>query len=428
MELATRKSSASVVNLDSLPDHLTSGSRVNFSNSICVDVVLGASALLGLEAQWNAIIASNSNPSPFSSWNWIKNWIEIFGADQNIVTLVCRNGQEVVGIVPFAWKQGIFPLSMRKLCMIASQTIISDKGLTEEPVFAIKSQPQIRELVLSATHSKLKQMLFSGPWDCIAYRRLGQGIEGCSLLEMKKDSLVTQRYSRGCEFVHISYSWEEYLGSLSNSTNRKISYFRTKFQRANIHLTVEDILVEETEAIIKTLVNFHKMCIRLEPNGEEVDSFNDPRQVALLVHALKDMIPIGEAKIVVLKANDQIIAVQVFLKSGSMLVAHHSGFDPQWTKFRPVFVLQSYVIQGAIREGIKTLSFIRGNTFRQETWGAKSHNQIIDITIAKRSLFPRIRQTINVPDMSLIGAFSSLKVVKRTKAASQLSRTKSRND
>ena len=416
MELTTGNGSARVVKLDSLPDHLTSGSKVNFSNSICVDVVLGAPALLRLEAQWNAITSSNSNPSPFSSWNWIKNWIEIFGADQNIVTLVCRNGQEVVGIVPFAWKQGIFPLSMRKLCMIASQTIISDKGVTEEPVFAIKSQPQIRDLVLSATHSKLKQMLLSGPWDCIAYRRFGQGIEGCSLVEMKKDCVVTQRYSRGSEFVHVSESWEEYLDSLSKSTNRKISYFRKKFQKANVHLTVEEVLVEEAEAAIETLVSFHNMRVCLGPNCKEVDSFNDPRQVALLIQAMKDMIPVGDARIVVLKANDQIIAVQVFLKSGSMLVAHHSGFDPQWTKFRPVFVLQSYVIQGATREGIKTLSFIRGNTFKQETWGAKSHNQIIDITIAKTSLLPRIRQTIKVPGMKLVGAFSSLLTLMRRKA------------
>jgi hypothetical protein len=383
---------------------------------IRVDVLVGRDNLYSLKDVWELLVASNPTSSPFVSWRWLTSWIETYGSGREIITLVCRNQNEVVGIIPFSWKKKLSPFALRKLWMVGFQSGLGTNGLTEEPIYVTKSQPQVRELVLSAMHRKLKKMMSEGPWDSVAYRKFGQGIEGCSLLEIVDRTIVVQKYMRGCETVNLSTTWDEYLKTLSKSMRENIPYYKRRFERAEIAIDVSVTPIEEISMSVDKMVALHKKRTYSDQDMIHVDYFADSRQVALLKVALTKMIPEGEAQLVTLKADGEVVAAQVFLRSEGMLLAHYSGFDPDWVKYSPLFVLQSEVIRDAIESGCRSLNLMRGNAQWQRRWGADSTNQIIDVTIAKRTALPRFRQMIQSKEGTIQQVISESKSIRVARA------------
>ncbi len=393
---------------------------------ITVSLVTGVDELNALRSDWESLVSKDPAASPFASWNWVQSWLNVYGVKRQIVSLVCRQGNEIVGIVPFSWTKHLSPLALRKLWMFGFQDGLGNNELTEEPVMALSSQPEIRDRVWSAIHQEVKDQIQDGPWDIIAYRKFGKGIEGCSLVEVKSKSVVVQQYLRGCETVRLPDSWETYVKSLTKSMRENISYYKRKFLKSNIGYTVEFVAGDEIHAVISTMVNLHKKRTYQDEQLAHVDYFTDPRQKSLLVAALKEMIPTGQAQLAVLKSEGKIIAVQAFLKNDRMLVAHYSGFDPDWSKFSPLFVLQSHVIKHGIENGIETLNLLRGNASWQRRWGANAVDQIIDVTIAKRSVFPRIRQLLNTHESKALQALSNAPSIQRARAKVRLLQIKSK--
>ena len=399
--------------------------RVGIQNHIRVDVIVGVDGLNSLKHVWDSLIADDKNSSPFLSWDWLQSWIQVYGHKREIVTLVCREDNKIVGIVPFSWKKHPTIFGVRKLWMVGFQSGLGSNGLTEEPIMAIADRSETRARVWSSVHSQLKQMLETGPWDSIAYRKFGNGIEGCSLIESKGKSVIVQQYLRGSEYVQLPKTWEEYVKSISKSMRENIPYYRKKFSKESIDVVIEPVELEDLIAGLDALVALHKKRTYLDKSELHVDYFANPRQRVLLQHALERMIPTGEAQLVVLKANDEIIAAQVFLQNSDTLMAHYCGFDPRWSRFSPLFVLQTSVIRQAIEQGVKTLNLLRGNALWQRRWGAQAVDQIIDITLAKRTILPRVRQVILTQETKVVQKLVNVKPIQRFRASYRLNQIKS---
>ncbi len=383
-------------------------------------MVPGVEALLSLKEVWESLIALDPDASPYLSWNWILSWINVYGQGQEFVTLICRQGNEIVGIIPFSWKKRVSPLTLRKLWMLGFQSGIGSNGLTEEPILAVSNRPAVREKVLSVVHQELKKAMQWGPWDIIAYRRFGRGFEGCSMIESKSNSVVVQQYMRGSEYSELPSTWESFLSTLSKSMRENIPYYPKKLKRDGFEFQIESVSGKDIQPAVSKLVRLHKKRTYEDDSLLHIDYFADPRQKSLLLEAMKTMIPAGQAELRVLKVNNEIIAGQVFLKSKSMMIAHYSGFDPEWAKYSPLFVLQTETFRVAIRDGILTLNLLRGNANWQRRWNAEAVNQIIDVTIAKQTILPRIRQVIETHESRAMEALSTAKPVQRARATIRL--------
>ena len=417
---------AQVAKICSLHDLGRNPARVRIPSQIRLDVIVGIDGLNSLKQVWDTIVNDDPNSSPFLSWEWLQSWIQVYGHKRELVTLVCREDNKIVGIVPFSWKKHVSVLGLRKLWMVGFQSGIGTNGLTEEPMMALNHRPETRERVWSAVHHQLKQMLETGPWDSIAYRKFGQGIEGCTLLESKGKSVVVQQYLRGCEYIQLPKTWDEYLKTISKSMRENIPYYRKKFMKEGIDIIIEPVELKDLKTSIDALVALHKKRTYLDESNLHVDYFAHPKQRSLLEHALEKMIPTGEAQLVVLKANGIIIAAQMFLQSDNMLIAHYSGFDPEWSRFSPLFVLQTSVIRQAIERGVGTMNLLRGNALWQRRWGASAVDQIIDITLAKRTILPRVRQVIQTQETKVVQKLINVEPVKRVRATYRMSQIKSK--
>lgn len=387
------------------------------ADSFSVEVVWGLHGLRAIREDWQRLIDADPHASPYASWNWIESWIEAYGKQREFLTVVCFRGYEVVGIVPFTWKKRTSPLEIRKMWMLGFHSWVGRNGLTEEPVFAMVSDEAAREAVWRQVHNQLRRTLDSGPWDSIAYRKFGQGIEGCSVVEQLQGNTEVQDFLRGCEYVQLPETWEEYLASISKSMRENIPYYQKKLQKEGVDYKVEFAPAEKIGRAVDDLIRLHKKRTYTDPSLQHVDYFGDLRQQKLLRVAVTRMVRSGEAQLATLSSNGKVIAAQVFLLNRNMMLAHYSGFDPAWSKFSPLFVLQTEVIRDAIGNGTRMLNLLRGNASWQRRWGADSTNQIVDVTLGRRKFVPRLRQVLRHREGKMVYSVANAPAMRRIRAA-----------
>ena len=387
------------------------------SDTYQVEVLYGKSAFLGLEATWQELASLDPFASPFTHWEWFKAWIDTYGSRREFLTLVVLRQDRPVAIVPFTWKRHTTLLEMRKLWMLAFDPCISTNGLTEEPVYVMSGDDRSREAIWKHAHEVLSNLVEEGPWDAIAYRKFGLGIEDCSVVEVKVGQVHIEKYWRGSEYVDLPATWDAYQKSLSKSMRENLPYYRKRLDKDGIHVEFESVKPEQSDSAVEDLVRLHKLRTYADSTMLHVDYFGDERQVHLLKSGMKEMLGTGKAKVVLMRANGVVVAAQVFLMKDRTMVSHYSGFDPAWSKYSPLFVLQSQVFRDAIEDGYDTLNLLRGNATWQKRWGASARNQIIDVTISRRSLVPRMRQSLCQRESMFVDRLSNVRAVRRARAS-----------
>ncbi len=391
--------------------------RERFSfDKLTVEVEIGLDRLLALENEWSRLISTHITASPYCSWSWVLGWIRAFRKGREFMTLVCRSNGQIVAIVPFTWQKRTSPLELRKLWMLGFHSGIRTNGLTEEPIFAIDSHAANHEMIWPAVHAQLRELVLRGDWDAVGYRRFGNGPEQCSVLDSEAGTIDVRKYCRGCEYIQLPTTWEDYLKMVSKSMRENIPYYRKKFHKAGFDFRVENLAPEEVAEGLKRLIGLHKLRTYSDVSQEHFDYFAHPSSRKLAFEAVDEMVQRGAARLVVLRVNDEIIAAQVFLQNEHTLLAHYSGFDPAWSKFSPLFVLQSEVFRAAIEQGYRTINLLRGNADWQRRWAAQATNRIVDVTIANRSTLSRLRQKIRHQEGTAFRKVSQSNAVRKVQA------------
>ncbi len=83
-----------------------------------------------------------------------------------------------------------------------------------------------------------------------------------------------------------------------------------------------------------------------------------------------------------LEANDAKLAALLNFKYRDIVYVYNSGYDPEFSRWSPGWVLISYSIQYAIEGGIKNYDFLRGNESYKYRFGAKDF-EVYRYTIKK---------------------------------------------
>ena len=77
-----------------------------------------------------------------------------------------------------------------------------------------------------------------------------------------------------------------------------------------------------------------------------------------------------------LKIKGYYIASLYIFKYGGKYYYYQSGFDPDWEKLSPGFLLFSYCIENAISEGIKEFDFLQGEEEYKYLWTNKTRTNL----------------------------------------------------
>ena len=108
-------------------DFLSEGNKIRW-----VQVVFGLDGAFALEPEWERLYDLAVHGTPFLHPVWALTWARLFVAPTDVVTLVARTGDTVVGIAPFYWRR--LPGGAVSLQLLGANRQSESDGVSFAPV------------------------------------------------------------------------------------------------------------------------------------------------------------------------------------------------------------------------------------------------------------------------------------------------------
>ena len=318
-----------------------------------------------LEHIWRQFFETCSYPSPFSRWEWAQTWWQMLGRrslDGAVSTLyvlaVFTNDNDLVGLVPFHYpkKTGtVFaPRCLRPLGVLG----LRYQDLTEEPILLL--HPAQEEAVIAAVMTHLNRRAGPMRWDSYQLHVVHANRKTLSAASKRSRTPVVQRPDEEPMLrLSLPKTWEEYRSGLGQSTRegmaRKPRLLSRRCRRWSVTVARAP---EEVAKATDILVSLH----RKRADAGSPDRTNHLPSEAhrlFLKKALPALAARGAASVMLLTADESVIAAQALLESHGDLLFFYSGFDPEWSNCSPLTILAAEAIQSAILRGASTVNFHR---------------------------------------------------------------------
>jgi Acetyltransferase (GNAT) domain len=373
-----------------------SSSLVNSGPAIQGDyhfaMMFGLDALRGLKESWNKIVSHDPLSSGYTSWNVMWAWLENLATDCEVVTLVINRSGQTEAIIPFFSPARKSFLSEKRLQMVCFDTLNPQPTLSEEPVYAMTSDEDESEIIWVQIAEYLHIVLKAGDWDTIAYRRWTRNAERANWSRRRERIVEVREYQRGSEIVELPETWDAYKKQLSKSMRENLPYYPRKIEKDGHQWQVRISAAHELNHDLSVLKNLHVTRVNDDPTGGHRNYLQNPRKLGCLA----DMCLTGNGFVANLEIDGRTVASQIFVRKQESLLVLHSGFLTEYSKYSPLFILQSVVFKDALESGVRRLNLLRGNAQWQNRWSADAIQSIENVTVALKHPLSQVRQFLFV--------------------------------
>ncbi len=351
----------------------------------------------GLRDEWNELLLRSKSNVLFLTWDWLYNWWKCFKDGKELMILLIRDGYRLKGIAPFfLLKNKVMGGSVVKF--LGSTSVGSDyldfiieDGNESEVLF------QIRDY-LNARKPK---------WRAIELTDIPAGSKTVWLIHRycNRDWYLFTRLQAVCPYVHLPSNYESYLKSLSPSMRYNIKRKRNKFENK---FDGEFTLLKKDSEFKQSFNDL----VRLNTSRMRERSLRGPFQDKLFSEFHRNMMWLffkrNWLRLCFLKIGSKPIASMYTFAYGGKYYYYQAGFDPQWAKLSPGFLLFSYCIENAILEGAKEFDFLRGDEEYKFDW-AKEARVNLSMTIYRSSF-----ESMRVQLSQKLKLFYQTKIIRRS--------------
>jgi CelD/BcsL family acetyltransferase involved in cellulose biosynthesis len=320
------------------------------------------------EREWKELSARTKPFSPFCEWAWIDAWRIASNDKADLRFLTIRNSQRIVAIFPMTFLKRPGRFALRRLVPLAYGGHFEFNGLTEEPIW--RCEEEFEAAAWSEAITEIRRSVAAGEIECAILRRL-------AISPIREPTRIGkfvfehQKLKPGPNIVELPADWQTYRSHLTRSMRDNFAYYPKLVLRRGHRAETIIANAAEIETASTELVRLHRLRAAVDPTLRHMDYFSDPRATAMLRAGLSAMATLGKAFVALLIIDGGVAAAQGFLEADNTLLAHYSGFDPEWAKFSPLFILQAEVIRSAIERGITRLDLLPGRNLWQTRWGAQ---------------------------------------------------------
>lgn len=340
-------------------------------------VRLVVDSLAPVRRDWESLLAEIPHPSPYWDWNYVRCWWETFGrrcpergCEGRLWTAVVRHHGEIVGIFPmFAERRAPWSLLERRLRFLGYNGGAGPNDMTEEPIYLVK--PGFEEAALEGLKAAVEEL--RPHYDLLDLRLWSRG---------EPSRAFRGRVKNGPAVVELPEDWAQFRTVLSKSMRDNLGYYPRLLVRHGHTFQVRVIQGEEIARATETLVDLHKRRLAASNDLRRTDHFPTQLQADFQAQALS----LAEnGFIAILEVDGIAIAAQSFMEAQDTLLIGYSGFDPEWSNYSPLLVLQSEVFQGAMGRGVRRLDFQQGHRHWQTRWLAKPDGHIFTVTSIRKA-------------------------------------------
>lgn len=348
-----------------------------------VTFVSDLSGFLSLEGEWRDLYAISASTNPFSTWEWISEWVSFFSPD-SLVVAVARQAGQVVAIAPFHRMRYLVGPGLWAECLqLGGPREL--RHVNELPQAMIRPGSEI-----SACRSVLKRVAAEFRWDWIELAYHGTQAEAWEAAIATMPSLfVARRTATEIPVMALPASWEALRGTLRRNVKESIRRSYNRLEKAGHALALE-IVTEpaEIEDALATVFELHSRRADLTGRVDHHDNFGRGWLRYFLGRAATAMATGGHLEVAHLRIDGEVVASRVFMNSNRSLYLSTSGFDPTWWDYGVMTALLVERLKRATGGGFDEVNFSPGRDQAKSRWNVVN-TPAVDVILTRRTIRAR---------------------------------------
>ena len=323
-----------------------------------------------LGAQWNDLLASSSADGVFLTWDWIRQWWQIYGAGigsglsarADLRVLLAFDRDTLIGIAPLMIRQtrrGVLP-GPRVLSMVGQG------GGTLAERFAFIVAPAV-ELEVATAFAQF----ISGPmcqeWDQLRFERLTEGARSTQVLI---DALTAAGLPLESTSAHVA-PYSHLPASMDAFLAERSSNFRSQYRRSQRKLEAVGelkVCMAGTDLSVDDAMRALGTLHRKRFDAQESKSFRTEAYIEFHRGIARQFQRAEWLWLAILKLDGKPIAARYDYVYGGKVWCMQGGWDPEYSAFRPGMVLTGRVIEWAISQGCAEYDFLTGDEAYKGRW------------------------------------------------------------
>ena len=319
-----------------------------FAPQLRAEVIERPERVASIAAEWRRLYRQSPARTPFQSPEWLLPWIEIF-CPVNLRVIAVWDQGGLVGLAPLL----IYPRDSERVLAFAGGGISDYLDLIAES----GKESAVRQAVVSA-------VLEDRSWTTL------------ELTDVAPHSiLLGSPELRGLSSTHDTSSLlvlpsnpGELLAKFSNRQRANLRNARSRLERAGGG-AIEGASANTLPEFLDDLFRLHTMC--WSERGEP-GVLHDERLRAFHRMAAPQLLERGMLRIYRLRVEANSAAVIYALCDGGTVYCYLQGFNPRFAFVSPGTLLMYSVIEAAVRSGMRSFDFLRGQEAYKQHWRPES--------------------------------------------------------
>ncbi len=305
-----------------------------------------------LEAEWNRLVNQSFNPYPFLKFWYQSNWWQTLGGGEwtletsKLSIILARKNRQLIGIAPlFHSAKPDFEPALRFI----GQVEVSDYlDFISKP----EDLPEFLEALLKFIDSS-EQI----PAKKLELANIESNSPTLPILQsvcLQSGRSFEQRILQPAPSIHLPATWDEYLQSLSKKQRHEVRRKERNTERD--HKT--ELVFTNKPSDLKPVMS---KLIEMMRHEEKKAKFLTPLTEQYLFSLAEQALAAGRLNLASLMLDDQQAATYFNFLSGNKLWVYNTGWNLEFSKTSPGWVLLTKLIQWAIENGLDEVDLLRGN-------------------------------------------------------------------
>jgi CelD/BcsL family acetyltransferase involved in cellulose biosynthesis len=310
------------------------------------------------EAWWNRLLSRSLDNHPFLTYEWLTSWWKYFGKGRELRLFTSENRGEISLVAPLMYsKQKVIGSAHCNVGFAASPDADYQVFLVSSFQNASMDVKQLVENIMEDSNA-----------DIVVFSDVPEDSTTARLLESVNTEKFLFRYaaSDSCPYIPLSGSYDAYLQSLTHNMRRALKVtekqalrdFRVDFIKYDKIGEVKDGMniffnLHQKREIAKGNCGLFSNELYRSFHSEIADAFAEKGWLALFF----------------LTFNDEPVSALYAYEYNGKLYAYLSGFDPEYSNYRPGYMIIRRMIQYAAKKGLREFDFLRGAEQYKNRWG-----------------------------------------------------------
>ncbi len=335
-----------------------------------------------LRQVWDNLLSQSPTDNYFLSWEWLWNWWQIFSRPEDrLAILLIGDGTEVTAIAPFYIRErlhhGIYPV-WRMMFLGTQDSGAGDVCSDYMNIIYRKDEDELVGIIFNT-------LIRSGICDEVFLSKLDRSTATFNLFHdyaRRNRCLTIIANEYASPYIRLPLSWDDYLGSLSQSMRYKIMRERRKMDKLGNFAVSRAENPGDLMKYYGDLVRLHEQ--RWEAKGIK-GAFSNEKFDHFHRRVMSAMLQQGHLQLNLLSENGNTRAVIYNIAYKNKIYFYQSGVDTSEKKAAFGYVSHAYCIEEAIRNGMSEYDFLpKSGTDNYKDHFANQNRTLSDIYIVRQ--------------------------------------------